>query len=70
MAVQPPSTRSDTNTNDNARKELKKGVKAVTFLGRLMGGKKKSSEDHAIEDDDVESSEPRVEGTDAHVFAL
>lgn len=67
MPVQPPSTRPD--TNDNARKELKKGVKAVTFLGRLMGAKKKSSEDQAIEDDDVESNEPRVEGTEAHVFA-
>ncbi|KAM0722300.1 hypothetical protein Q7P37_001741 [Cladosporium fusiforme] len=57
-----------TDTGDSARKELKKGVKAVTFLGRLMGGKKKAS-DQAIVDDDPDSSETRPEGTDAHVFA-
>jgi WD40 repeat protein/ribosomal protein S27AE len=66
MPVQPPSTRPE--HNEDARKELKKGVKAVTFLSKLMGGKKKSS-DQAIVDDEIESNEPRVEGTDAHVFA-
>lgn len=64
MSAPPPRT----DTNDGARKELKKGVKAVTFLGRLMGGKKKAS-DSAVVDDEVESSEPRPEGTEAHPFA-
>lgn len=66
MPVQAPQPRPE-NTNDNVRKDLKKGVKAVTFLGRLMGGKKKPS-DQAIVDDEVDSNEPRPEGTDAHLF--
>jgi WD40 repeat protein len=64
MSAHAPPPRSD--TNDTARKELKKGVKAVTFLGRLIGGKKKSP-DQAIADD--EAVESRPEGTEAHVFA-
>ena len=64
MSAHAPPPRSD--TNDTARKELKKGVKAVTFLGRLIGGKKKSP-DQAIADDDAVESRP--EGTEAHVFA-
>ena len=64
MSAHAPPPRSD--TNETARKELKKGVKAVTFLGRLMGGKKKSP-DQAIADDDA--VETRPEGTEAHVFA-
>jgi WD40 repeat protein len=64
MSAHAPPQRSD--TNEPARKELKKGVKAVTFLGRLIGGKKKSP-DQAIADDDAVESRP--EGTEAHVFA-
>lgn len=64
MSTHAPPSRSD--TNEPARKELKKGVKAVTFLGRLIGAKKKSS-DQAIADD--EAGESRPEGTQVHVFA-
>lgn len=63
--VQAPLQRSD--TGDGARRELKKSVKAVTFLGRLMGGNKKKATDQAVVDDD--DVEPRPEGTEAHVFA-
>lgn len=66
MPVQAPPPRTD--TNDTARKDLKKGVKAVTFLGRLIGGKKKSTEQAIADDEDIENNEPRPEGTDAHVF--
>ena len=66
MPVQAPPPRTD--TNENARKDLKKGVKAVTFLGRLMGGKKKSSDQAIADEEEIENNEPRPEGTDAHVF--
>jgi len=66
MPVQAPPPRTD--TNDTARKDLKKGVKAVTFLGRLMGGKKKSTEQAIADEEEVENNEPRPEGTNAHVF--
>jgi WD40 repeat protein len=66
MPVQAPPPRTD--TNDTARKDLKKGVKAVTFLGRLMGGKKKSTEQAIADEEEIENNEPRPEGTNAHVF--
>jgi WD40 repeat protein len=66
MPIQAPPPRTD--TNDTARKDLKKGVKAVTFLGRLMGGKKKSTEQAIADEEEIENNEPRPEGTDAHVF--
>lgn len=64
--VQAPLPRTD--TGDSARKELKRGAKAVTFLGRLMGGKKKTN-DEAIAEDEADTNEPRPEGTEAHVFS-
>jgi len=52
-----------------AHKDLKKGVKAVSFLSRLMGSsKKKEISEEAIEDEEG-SNEDRPEGTDARVFA-
>lgn len=52
-----------------SRKEIKKGVKAVAFLSRLMGGTKKKDalEDDTPEDEDT-ASDDRPEGNDAEVF--
>jgi WD40 repeat protein len=66
MPVQAPPPR--TNTNETARKDLKKGVKAVTFLGRLIGAKKKSEDQAIAEEEEIENNEPRPEGTNAHAF--
>ncbi|USW50355.1 Putative WD repeat-containing protein WDR44/Dgr2 [Septoria linicola] len=82
-AISPGSTfdpPSRTDTNDTAvadrdresRKDLKKGVKAVSFLSRLsrLGGTKKqkdATEEEMPEDED-NTSEDRPEGNDAEVF--
>lgn len=66
-SVAPPESLRRTETNDSARREMKKGVKAVAFLGKLIGSRKKESEDNAV-DDRSEYSEARPEGTDAQVF--
>lgn len=59
-----------TDTGGTAQRDLKKGVKAVSFLSRLIGQKKKpnASSDSAIETTSM-SSEQRPEGNDAAVFA-
>ena len=68
-AVQAPLRRTDTiETTTNATKDLRKGVKAVSFISRLMGNKKK--EDENIADDESVSNDNRPEGNDAEVFAL
>ncbi|GAB7364007.1 hypothetical protein MBLNU230_g4566t1 [Neophaeotheca triangularis] len=74
--VQTPS-RSETHRADGtdpitAQKDLKKGVKAVSFLSRLMGNKKQHRE-QAEQPPSVEEesalSDHRPEGNDAQVFA-
>ncbi|KAK4505176.1 hypothetical protein PRZ48_003139 [Zasmidium cellare] len=66
--VQETISRTDTLDSVNTpAKELKKGVKAVSFLSRLMGAKKKEADGDAVEDDDS-NSEERPEGNDAEVF--
>ncbi|KAF2159428.1 hypothetical protein M409DRAFT_70997 [Zasmidium cellare ATCC 36951] len=66
--VQEPISRTDTlDSISTPAKELKKGVKAVSFLSRLMGAKKKDIDEDAVEDDDS-NSEERPEGNDAEVF--
>lgn len=63
-----------TDTNDSLmsqvqpQKDLRKGVKAVSFISRLMGGKKKDEADEAADTESI-SNEGRPEGTDAQVFA-
>ncbi|KAF2718087.1 WD40 repeat-like protein, partial [Polychaeton citri CBS 116435] len=65
-AVQSPSTtRQDAPTL--AQKELKKGVKAVSFLSKLIGNKKRE-EDSAV-DDTSSISDQRPEGHNAEIFA-
>ncbi|KAK5167775.1 uncharacterized protein LTR77_007474 [Saxophila tyrrhenica] len=56
------------STNNNSQKDLRKGVKAVSFISRLMGNKKKD-EAGPIADDESVSNEGRPEGTDAQVFS-
>jgi WD repeat-containing protein 44 len=70
-AVQSPIKRTDTieSTASVAPKDLRKGVKAVSFISRLMGNKRKDDE-QAIRDDESVSNEGRPEGNDAEVFAL
>lgn len=70
--MQEPITRTDTTESAIAQpathKDLKKGVKAVSFLSRLMGSaKKREVEDDAV-DDESTTSENRPEGNDAEVF--
>ncbi|KAK5122177.1 hypothetical protein LTR85_004423 [Meristemomyces frigidus] len=67
-AVQEPRSLARSETAENAHKELKKGVKAVSFISRLMGAKKKDAESEAIAEEAV-SNEGRPEGNDASVFA-
>ncbi|CAK1362194.1 putative WD repeat-containing protein [Cercospora beticola] len=69
-------TRTDTNDTtvsdrDRAelRKDLKKGVKAASFLSRLMGGtKKKDATEEEMPDEEDNTSDDRPEGNDAEVF--
>ncbi|KAF7189067.1 putative WD repeat-containing protein C3H5.08c [Pseudocercospora fuligena] len=66
-----PPTRVDTNDSTvggDARRDLKKGVKAVSFLSRRMGGKKQREAEDEQVDDEASSSEGRPEGNDAEVF--
>ncbi|RMX73741.1 hypothetical protein D0869_13299 [Hortaea werneckii] len=69
-AVQEPRGNKRTETSGDAQKDLRKGVKAVSFLSRLMGSRKQkeASEEDAL---DVESmsNDGRPEGNDAQVFS-
>ena len=67
-AVQSPIRRTDTTDSLQAQKDLRKGVKAVSFISRLMGNKKKEEEEEMHDDESV-SNEGRPEGNDAEVFA-
>ena len=62
--------RIETNDSDmmTAQQDLRKGVKAVSFISRLMRNKKKEDEDIPADDERV-SNEGRPEGNDAEVFA-
>ncbi|KAK4553833.1 hypothetical protein LTR86_009008 [Recurvomyces mirabilis] len=61
---------SRTSTSETAVKDLRKGVKAVSFLSKLMGGAKKQGPAEAIaEEQALEEDEDRPEGTEAQVFA-
>ncbi|KAK4546416.1 hypothetical protein LTR36_002093 [Oleoguttula mirabilis] len=62
-----PSRVARSGTADNAHTELKKGIKAVSFISRLIGAKKKDAASGAIEAEAV-SDEGRPEGNDATVF--
>ncbi|CAK4030063.1 related to WD repeat-containing 44 [Lecanosticta acicola] len=72
-AVQEPLTRTDTIESTNnataVHRDLKKGVKAVSFLSRLMGSAKRKDAEEEPVDDESATSEGRPEGNDAEVFA-
>lgn len=69
-AVREPQNPARTEAQENSLKELRKGVKAVSFLSKLMGNtKKKSTESEVGEEEEEESNEGRPEGNDAHVFS-
>nr|POF13816.1 putative wd repeat-containing protein c3h5.08c [Quercus suber] len=69
-AVREPQSQGRAETPENTLKDLRKGVKAVSFLSKLMGGsKKKNAESEAGDEEEEESNEGRPEGNDAHVFA-
>lgn len=61
-------SRSDTLESTIATKDLKKGVKAVSFLSRLMGGAKKREQAESVADDESATSDGRPEGNNAEVF--
>lgn len=67
----PPSdlSRSDTLESSAPPKDLRKGVKAASFLSRLMGGAKKREQAESVADDDSAISDGRPEGNNAEVFA-
>lgn len=66
-------SRAETTDPAVAHKDLKKGVKAVSFLSRLMGNKKTQREQIEVHpafiDNESATSDPRPEGNDAEVFA-
>lgn len=70
-AVQSPVTRTDTIETtasvDRTQKDLRKGVKGVSFISRLMGNKKK--EDEVVQESEILSNDGRPEGTDAELFS-
>lgn len=69
-AVQLPMQRTETQEAryQQAQKDLKKGIKAVSFMSRLMGAKKKENTE-LVADNESETNESRPEGTDAQPFA-
>ncbi|KAK0925501.1 hypothetical protein LTR91_021907 [Friedmanniomyces endolithicus] len=72
-AVRPPGPlRNDTSyteTSEGARRDLRKGVKAVSFLSKLMGGAKKKDAQTAAPEEISVSGDHRPEGVDAAVFS-
>lgn len=70
----PAPQAQDTNASarndapDAAHRDLKKGVKAVSFLTRLMGSRKRADGDAAF-DEETASNDGRPEGNDAELFA-
>ncbi|KAK0323311.1 hypothetical protein LTR82_005671 [Friedmanniomyces endolithicus] len=71
--VRPPGPlRNDTSRTDvseMAHRDLKKGVKAVSFLSKLMGGAKKKDAPTAVPEEISVSGDRRPEGVDAAVFS-
>jgi WD repeat-containing protein 44 len=67
-AVQDARPPPRTDTADTALKDLKKGVKAVSFLSRLMGSSKKHQTDEDALEDEADEDDDRPEGNDAAVF--
>ncbi|MBE7182177.1 MAG: hypothetical protein INR71_13410, partial [Terriglobus roseus] len=63
----PPPARTDTH-DTTATRDLKKGVKAVSFLSRLMGSARKRDTTDDGTEADSNSSENRPEGNDAQLF--
>ncbi|WPH01858.1 putative wd repeat-containing protein c3h5.08c [Acrodontium crateriforme] len=63
----PPPSRAE--NHEHAQKDLKKGVKAVSFLSRLMHVSKKKDVNETAADDESVSNDGRPEGNDAKVFA-
>lgn len=61
--------RTDTTDSGQAHRDLRKGVKAVSFISKLIGNKKKEEEEEAPVETESVSNEGRPEGTDAQVFA-
>lgn len=61
-------SRSDTSESIAPAKDLRKGVKAVSFLSRLMGGAKKREQAESVADDESATSDGRPEGNNAEVF--
>lgn len=61
-------TRTDTVDSAAPSKDLRKGVKAVSFLSRLMGGAKKKELAESVADSDSVTSDGRPEGNNAEVF--
>lgn len=66
--MQTDLSRTDTVESTAPSKELRKGVKAVSFLSRLMGGAKKKELADSVADDDSTTSDGRPEGNNAEVF--
>lgn len=60
--------RSETGESVTPSKDLRKGVKAVSFLSRLMGGAKKKEHAESVADDESVTSDGRPEGNNAEVF--
>lgn len=62
------SSKADTAENPAPIKDLRKGVKAVSFISRLMGGARKRELAESVADDDSATSDGRPEGNNAEVF--
>ncbi|KAK3109298.1 hypothetical protein LTR53_017598, partial [Teratosphaeriaceae sp. CCFEE 6253] len=68
----PGPLRTDTSRTDStgpAPKDSKKGVKAVSFLSKLIGGKPKKDAEAAVAETASVAGDERLEGNDAIVFA-
>lgn len=63
----PTAERTDTTDTLQASKDLGKGVKAVAFISKLMGSKRRGEE--VTRDDDSISDKGRHEGNDAEIYS-
>lgn len=66
--VREPYPPNRTETAESAQRELKKGIKAVSFLSKFMGGSKKKDADNAPAEEESVHGDDRLEGTEATVF--
>lgn len=70
-AVREPLAPQRAEAQEHAQKELRKGVKAVSFLSKLMGnGKKKAAESEAQDEEEDLFRNSRPQGNDAEAFAV